>query len=161
MTPPYRVGQAVEQVIPVRTIAEDLVPDRAGAVSWWSGVKRDGEWIVPRAFRGFACMGHVELDLTHARMGAGVTEMELNCFMGGIDVIVPADVRVICDGDAMVGSFDVTRVGNPMPPADAPTLRIFGTAYFGAISVKVVDPNAPGWAEKFAALKAQWESFKR
>jgi hypothetical protein len=96
-------------------------------------------------------MGHVEIDLTHARMGAGTTEMELNCVMGGIDVMVPPDVRVLCDGEAMAGSYGVERTGNTTPPADAPTLSITGSAYFGAVTIKIVDPNAPGWAEKLKA----------
>ena len=157
MTPLYSVTQPPDYGIPVRTFPEDLIPERSGVVAWWSGVKREGEWIVPRVFRAFACMGHVELDLTYARMGSGITEMELNCFMGAIDVIVPPDIRVLCDGEAMVGNFNVQRTGNTTPPADAPTLRVSGTAYFGAVTIKIVDPNAPGWAAK---LKAGWASLK-
>ena len=49
-------------------------------------------------------------------------------------------------------------MGNTSPPAaDAPTLRISGTAYFGAVNIKIVDPNAPGWVEK---LKSEWASLK-
>lgn len=157
MTSPYGVSPGIEQALPTRTVSEDYVADRNGVVCWWSGVKRDGEWILPRSFRAFACMGHIELNLTHARMGSGITEMELNCLMGGIDVIVPPDIRVLCDGEAMGGSFEVTREGNTTPHPDAPTLRISGTAYLGAVSIKVVDPNAPGWAEK---LKATWAALK-
>jgi len=105
-------------------------------------------------------------------MGLGTTEMELHSFMGAIDVIVPADIRVLCDGDPVVGSFNVKRVGNTPPPADAPTLRIFGSAHFGAVNIKVVDPNAPGWAEKSRpaedqseepsdAAMAAWEEVER
>lgn len=160
MTPPYRVSQGAEQALPVRTLSDEYIAERSGVVCWWSAVKREGEWILPRAFRAFACMGHIEIDLTHARMGAGITEMELNCLMGGIDVIVPPDIRVLCDGDAMVGNFEVSRIGNPTPHPDAPTLRISGNAYFGAVSIRVVDPNAPGWADKLKALKAKWEALK-
>ena len=83
--------------------------------------------------------------------------MELNCLMANIEVTVPADIRVICDGDAMVGTFEIKRVGNPTPPDNAPILKISGTAYAGAITVKVVDPNAPGWAER---LMAKWAALK-
>jgi len=76
---------------------------------------------------------------------------------GAIDVVVPPDVRVVCDGDSIAGAFEVKRIGNTSLPANAPTLRISGTAYFGAVNIKIVDPNAPGWAEK---LKATWESLK-
>jgi len=154
MTTPYGVSRPADHQVIVRTLPEDLIPQRNGVVCWWSGVKREGEWIVPREFRAFAFMGNIEIDLTHARMGSGVTEMELNCFMANIEVTVPADIRVLCDGDSMVGSFDIRRIGNTAPPADAPTLNITGTAYVGSISIKVVDPNAPGWTERLRARLA-------
>lgn len=157
MTTPYSVGPTAAQVLPVRTVSEQYVEERNGVVCWWSGLKREGEWIVPRNFRAFACMGNIEVDLTYARMGVGITEMELYCFMGNVEVTVPADIRVVCDGDAMVGSFEIKRVGNPTAPDDAPILKISGTAYVGAITIKVVDPNAPGWAER---LKAKWAALK-
>jgi hypothetical protein len=72
-------------------------------------------------------------------------------------VIVPLDIRVLCDGEGMFGTFEVKRVGDTRPPADAPTLQISGTAYFSAVNIKIVDPNAPGWAERlksgFASLR--------
>ncbi|MDP9177580.1 MAG: cell wall-active antibiotics response protein [Gemmatimonadota bacterium] len=157
VTPPYRVRQAAEHGVLVRTLPEDLIPELSRVVAWWTTEKREGEWVVPREFKAFACMGTVELDLTYARMGAGISDMELNGFMANIEVTVPADVRVECDGDEMLGHFDVKRAGNADPPPDAPTLRISGTAYVGSITIKIVDPNAPGWAER---LKARWESLK-
>jgi hypothetical protein len=83
--------------------------------------------------------------------------MEVNCVMGSITITVPPEIRVISDGHGMLGSFDVLREGNTTPPPDAPTVRITGTAYFGSIEIKVIDPNAPGWAEK---LKSGWASLK-
>ncbi len=102
-------------------------------------------------------MGNVEIDLRSAHLGAGTSEMEVNCLMGNIEITVPPEIRVLCDGHGMLGSFDVERVGNTTPPADAPTVRISGTAYLGAITIRVVDPNAPGWTEK---LKAGWATLK-
>lgn len=96
-------------------------------------------------------MGNIELDLTMARMGAGTSEMELKCIMGNIEVTVPPDIRVVCDGDAIAGNFEVERVGNTTPPPDAPTLKISGTAYFGAVTIRIVDPNAPTWRDKLRA----------
>lgn len=101
-------------------------------------------------------MGNIELDLTSALMGSGVSEMELNCLLGAVTVIVPPDIRVICDGDSLVGSFNVEHVGKTTPPVDAPTLRISGNAYFGAVTIRIVDPNAPGFLAK---LKAGWASL--
>ncbi len=154
MTPPYRLGQPSQSTGLTHVIPDNLVPERNGVVAWWSNVKREGEWILPRIFRSFTFMGNVELDLRSAQLGAGTSEMEVNCFMGSIEITVPPGIRVICDGTGMLGSFDVERVGNTSPPPDAPTIRVSGTAYLGSISVKVVDPNAPGWADKLKAIRA-------
>ena len=157
MTTPYGVSLTPDHSVLVRTLPEDLIPRETRVAAWWRTEKREGEWVVPREFRAFACMGTVELDLTSARMGAGISEMELNCFMANIEVIVPADIRVECDGDEMLGQFEVKRIGEPTPPTDAPILRISGTAYVGTVTIKVVDPNAPGWTDK---LKARLASLK-
>ena len=159
MTTPHGVSPPADPGIPVRTLPDDLIPQEKRIAAWWTTEKRQGEWIVPRELRGFACQGGIELDLTHARMGSGISNMELNCFMANIEVTVPADIHVECDGDEMLGRFEVKRIGEPAPPPDAPTLRISGTAYLGAITIKIVDPNAPGWTRKLksrlAALKVK------
>ena len=151
MTPPYRVSAVPDLSIPVRTLPEDFIPERSGVVAWWTGTKRNHEWILPRAFRGFCFMGHIELDLTMARLGSGTSEMELRCVMGNIEVTVPPDIRVVCDGDAVAGNFEVERVGNTTPPPDAPTIHITGTVYLGAVTIRIVDPNAPSFLKKLKA----------
>ncbi|MEO7367492.1 MAG: LiaF domain-containing protein [Gemmatimonadaceae bacterium] len=156
MTPPIRYDQPAYSVGLRRTLPDHLIPDRNGVVAWWSNVKREGEWILPRHFRSFTCMGNIEIDLRSAQLAEGGSEMELNVFMGNIEVFVPPDIRVLCDGDGMLGSFDVERIGNTNPPPDAPTIRISGTAYMGSITIKVIDPNAPKWTDK---LKAGWASL--
>lgn len=157
VTPPYRLDQSAPSLALDHIIPDHLVPERNGAVAWWSTIKREGEWILPRFFRSFTFMGSVEIDLRQAHLGAGTSEMEVNCLMGSIEITVPPEIRVICDGSGMLGSFDVQRVGNTTPPPDAPTVRITGTAYLGSIEIKVVDPNAPTWTDK---LKSGWASLK-
>ena len=89
MTPPYRVGPAADLNVPVRTLPDDLIPERSGIVAWWTSAKREDEWILPRAFRAFTFMGNIEIDLNSAHMGAGTSEVELNCVLGNIEVTVP------------------------------------------------------------------------
>lgn len=152
MTPPYRVSQAADLSLPVRTLPEDLIPERNGIVAWWTSAKRDVDWILPRTFRAFTFMGNIELDLTNARMGSGTSEMELKCILGNIEITVPPDIRIVCDGDGIAGTFEIERVGKPTPPPpDAPTIRITGTAYLGAVTIKIIDPNAPTWTAKLKA----------
>lgn len=142
-------GNSVARIIP-----DNLVPARNGVTVWWSNIKRDGEWILPRIFRTFTFMGNVELDLTSAHIGAGTSEIEIRCIMANVEITVPPDIRVISDGEGMLGSFEIIRVGEipPVPP-EAPTLHITGTAYLGNVTVKVMGAVGPGWKDKFKAWK--------
>jgi hypothetical protein len=116
-------------------------------VAFISHSARAGDWILPRRFRAIAFMGGLDLDLTHARVGSGTSRIEVKSIMGSVTVIVPPDIRVECQGDSIIASFDIDRA-DVSPPADAPLVVITGTAVLGAVHVKVVDPNAPGWYEK-------------
>jgi hypothetical protein len=142
-------GNSVARIIP-----DNLVPARNGVTVWWSNIKRDGEWILPRIFRTFTFMGNVELDLTSAHIGAGTSEIEIRCIMANVEITVPPDIRVISDGEGMLGSFEIIRVGE-IPPVhpEAPTLHITGTAYLGNVTVKVMGAVGPGWKDKFKAWK--------
>ena len=140
-----------------RSLPDNLVPLRNGVTVWWSNIKREGEWILPRIFRTFTFMGNTELDLTFARMGAGTSEIEIRCVLGNVEIRVPPDIRVICEGDGLAGSFEVERIGE-VPPLreDAPTLRVTGSVYLGAVTVKIMGYVGPGWKEK---LMAGWKSL--
>ena len=133
-----------------------MIPVRSGVTVWWSGIKREGEWILPRIFRVFTFMGNTEIDLTRARIGAGESEIEVLCILGNVEITVPREIKVLCDGDGMGGSFDVNRIGDTTPPDDAPTVRITGTAYLGAVTIKIMGPTGPGWTER---LIAGWKSL--
>ena len=140
---------------PGRLLPDNLVPERNGVTVWWSNIKRDGEWILPRIFRVFTCMGNVELDLTMARMGQGVSEIDIRCVLGSVEISVSPDIRVLCEGDGIMGSFEVERVGEiTSPPIDAPTLRITGTAYLGSVTIKLMGHVGPGWKDKLKAWAA-------
>jgi hypothetical protein len=134
------------------------VPLQRGTVAFISHAARGGDWILPRSFRAVALMGGIDLDLTHARIGPGISRIEIKAIMGSVTVLVPPDIRVECEGDSIVASFDIDRGTPSTPPPDAPLVVITGTALLGAVHVKVVDPNAPGWYEK---LRTRWRGFQR
>ena len=134
-------------------IPDALVPERRGVLSFMSQVARGGDWILPRHFRAVAFMGGVDLDLTRARIGAGTSQIEVKAIMGSVRILVPPDLRVECDGDSIIASFDVDRDALKPPSADAPLIVITGTAMLGSVHVQVVDPDAPGWYEK---MRARW-----
>ena len=77
--------------------------------------------------------------------------------MGSIEVLVPPDVRVECDGDAILGSFEMQGQKWSTPPQAHRRFTSRGTAYLGSVEIKVVDPNAPSWIEM---LKARWHKVR-
>ncbi|HVF38894.1 MAG TPA: LiaF domain-containing protein [Gemmatimonadaceae bacterium] len=154
MISPNRAMQPPAQSSFQRILPPYLVEERSGLTAWWSTVKREGEWILPRNFRAFTFMGNVELDLTSAKLGIDTSEIEILCILGNVEITVPRDIRVVCDGEGLAGSFEIERIGDTTPPENAPTLRVSGNAYLGSVTVKIVGPKGPGLMEK---LKATWE----
>jgi hypothetical protein len=67
--------------------------------------------------------------------------------------LVPPDLRIECEVEPVIGSFEVAREAESTRSPDAPLVRITGTAFMGSVEVKVIDPNAPSWFEK---LRARW-----
>lgn len=128
-------------------------PERRGVFAGFSNIERDGYWSLPRYFRALAVLGNIELDLTNAELGS-VTDMELRCFLGSIEVIVPPGVRLECEGDATIGNFEVNRTAASATAPDAPLVRIKAGVFLGSIDVRVVDPNAPTILER---IKARWK----
>ena len=134
-------------------VADEHVPNRRGTVAFLSHVKRDGDWTLPRLFRAFALWGNAEVDLTRAQIGAGASHIEIRSIMANVTVLVPPELRIECEVEPVIGSFEVAREAESTRSPDAPLVRITGTAFMGSVEVKVIDPNAPSWLEK---LRARW-----
>lgn len=137
-------------VIPGRhpSLPAEHVPARRGAIAILSHTRRDADWILPRLFRIFAFWGSCEIDLTRALVGPGVSVIEIKCIMANVEIIVPPDLRVENDVEAVLASADLRREAPTAPPADAPTVRVTGSTFLGNVEIKVIDPNAPTWMDK-------------
>lgn len=132
-------------------IPEEYVPDRAGTVSFFGGETRQGDWLLPRLFRVVAMFGSVKLDLTRARIGPGTSRIEVRAAFASVEIIMPPELRLECEGSAILASFEAdTRARRP-PPPDAPLVSVRGSAFFASVEVKVVDPQAPTWVDKLAS----------
>jgi hypothetical protein len=138
-------------------VPQEMVPAVRGVTSFLSAQVRAGDWILPRLFRAVSFWGSVTIDLTSARFGAGTSRIELVVIMGSIEVLVPPDVRVECDGDAILGSFEMEGQKWSKPVEGAPTVHVTGTAYLGSVEVKIVNPNAPSWIQ---TLKTRWNEVR-
>ena len=148
----YPAQTAAQMIVP-----QDMVPAARGVTSFMSAQVRAGDWILPRLFRAVAFWGDVKIDLTRARFGEGTSRIELMVIMGSVTVLVPPDVRVECDGDPIIGSFEMQGQKWSAPIPGAPTIHVTGTAFMGSVEVKVVNPNAPSWIKM---LRTRWNEVR-
>ena len=114
----------------------------SGVVSFLSSNERKGRWALPRHFRALAVLGNVELDLREAEIGYGLSVIEAVAVMGNVEVTIPPQVTVECDGDSLLGTFTL-KYSSASPTQASPdrVIRITGTAYVGAVSVTVKGPT--------------------
>jgi uncharacterized protein DUF1707 len=109
-----------------------------------SGVIRKGKWHVPASSKAIAIMGGVSLDLREATLTAPVTDIYIFAFMGGVEVIVPPDVRLESDGFAIMGGFEDQLKEPASRDPNAPLIRIHGVAFMGGVEARVAEPDDRG-----------------
>jgi hypothetical protein len=113
-----------------------------GVVSFLSSNERKGRWEMPRHFRALAVLGSVELDLREAEIGYGLYVIEAVAVLGNIELTIPPQVTVECDGDSLLGTFTLKYEGaSPTQASPDRVIRITGTAYAGAVSIEVKGPS--------------------
>jgi hypothetical protein len=98
------------------------------------GVERKGSWAPARYNKVLAFMGGVDLDFTEAKLPEGVTEIDLFCVMGGVELIVPDGVNVEMQGVPIMGGFEDKT--DHTPDERAPTIRIRGLVLMGGVEAK-------------------------
>jgi len=117
--------------------AEHEVRDSQVVVGFMGGSTRGGSWVPARRITSVAVMGGVEIDFREARFAPGVTRLHVFAVWGGVDIIVPPDLRVECDGIGIMGGFEQETDPDGQPDPNGPVLRISGLACMGGAKVKV------------------------
>jgi hypothetical protein len=82
-------------------------------------------------------VGGVQLDLRRATLAGQEVTLDVDNFMGGLEIQVPEGWRIHSDISPMMGGIEDRTL--PVPPeamAGAPTLRLRGSLVMGGISVK-------------------------
>lgn len=111
-------------------------PGSRTSIAIMSGTDRKGSWVVPRQHNSFAFWGGVTLDLRTARFAERYTTITATAIMGGIDIIVPNDIRVEVEGFAFMGAFESRGDAPEHPSPNGPVVRVTGFAFWGAVTVK-------------------------
>jgi len=80
-------------------------------------------------------MGGSDLDLCDVELSGPVTRLTVYSVMGGSDIRVPDGVNVQVSKLALMGGHDV-RLGDEVPPSDAPLIHIRLVSIMGGSSVR-------------------------
>jgi Cell wall-active antibiotics response 4TMS YvqF/Domain of unknown function (DUF1707) len=103
-------------------------------------VERRGGWAVPTRLDVSATFGNVELDFRGAQFTAAVTELNARVVFGNLEIIVPPQLAVDCEGSSVLGNIENHGSGAVSDP-DRPLLRIRGVVVLGNISVRTRLPG--------------------
>lgn len=125
---------------PSHTLVTGESGGSAFTLSVMGGSERTGQWLMAPTHTSLTLMGGNALDLREARFAAHETTVNAVAIMGGIDIIVPEDVRVIDDGIGIMGGFGIEdhpscTVPVAQLPADAPVIRVRGLALMGGVGI--------------------------
>jgi hypothetical protein len=137
--PPARMAPSAVASPDQTRVAPRLATKAKNFFALMSGVVRRGTWTVPGRLRAFACMGGISLDLRDAVLTAPVTDIYVLAVMGGVEVIIPPDVRLESDGFAIMGGFEDQLKEPASLDPDAPLIRIHGFALMGCVEARVAN----------------------
>lgn len=82
-----------------------------------------------------AIMAGLELDFRGAGLDGGKATLDATAIMGGVDIHVPRDWKVVLAGTPILGGFEDKRTAVADTAAKA-TLYVKGTAIMGGITIK-------------------------
>src|SRR5258708_17889672 len=112
-------------------------PRRGGRIiAIFGGASRKGAWHAEPVINVLTVFGGVELDFRDAILPGKEVILKATTVLGGVEVIVPPEMRVVDNGIAILGGREIT--GNPGEASspDAPVLRVEGACVLGGIEVK-------------------------
>jgi len=153
-------GQGTSLTVPAGAGRVDprRIPDSQFEVAVFSGRERAGSWVPARTIRVGAFMGGTVLDFREALFGPGEIRIHCVAVMGGVEIIVPPGIHVDVGGFAILGGFEEQLSGGGPIADDAPTLRITGMAFMGAVEVH---SRLPGESDREARRRIRREERKQ
>jgi Domain of unknown function (DUF1707)/Cell wall-active antibiotics response 4TMS YvqF len=110
--------------------------DVSHIVAILSGSTRKGSWTAPSAMNVVSVLGGVELDFREATLPAGEITISAVCILGGLEITVPPEMRVIDNGIAILGGREIAGGSDESGRPGTPVLRIAGFCFLGGVEVK-------------------------
>lgn len=119
-------------------------------VAIFSGVTLGDENWKPENNTYTAVFGGFDIDLSDADIAEGVTEIKLSAVFGGMDVIVPTNVNIICKGKVIFGGIEffnksaggiISTLNKEHNVNSSKTVVLDCDVAFGGIEVKAKQPH--------------------
>jgi hypothetical protein len=88
-----------------------------------------------RSGSAITVMGGVRVDLRGATLDPSGATLELNTFLGGLEVLVPEDWAVEVEREVLGGDLEVNVAALEDLPEDAPRLNIHAVLRFGGAAI--------------------------
>lgn len=105
-------------------------------VAIFGGASRKGSWHAEPVINVLTVFGGAELDFREAILPGKEVVLRATSVLGGIEVIVPPEMRVVDNGIAILGGREIAGNSEEAASPDAPVLRIEGACILGGIEVK-------------------------
>ncbi len=101
-----------------------------------SSSARKGRWRPGAHTRAISVMGDINIDLTEAVFEQQVTEINVTCVLGNVEVLVPENVTLRGYGSGVLGNFEVRGEGRGESDPQAPVVIVRGFALLGNIEAR-------------------------
>jgi DUF1707 SHOCT-like domain len=135
------------------TVEPSLTASKRSVRTVFGNLERRGAWVVPDKLAVGATFGNAVLDFREARFSSATVEVDARVTFGNLEIIVPPQLAVECEGSTIFGNFESHSSGGVADP-DRPVLRIGGRVIFGNVEVFV---RLPGESEREARRRRKRE----
>jgi hypothetical protein len=140
-----------------RAIAKNR-PKSKNVVAILGGAERKGSWRVPKKTNVWSILGGSLLDFRDVVLPPGETEVRVHALLGGVEIIVPPNLAVDCEGIGIMGGFENLDRVALAPDETTPVLRITGFAFMGGCEIKT---RLPGETAREARKRKKRERRRR
>ncbi len=126
-----------QAMAPVTATSRQLARSGRGRriIAIFGGASRKGAWHAEPVIDVLTVFGGAELDFREAVLPGKEVTLRATSVLGGVEVTVPPDMRVIDNGIAILGGREIKGGDDSVGP-DSPVLRIEGICVLGGIEVR-------------------------
>jgi hypothetical protein len=108
---------------------------RSTTIALLGGLRLAGRLHLPRRLLHISLVGGMDLDLSQAEFTSAQLDIVKVSLVGGVELVVPADVRVVVGGLVLLGGNDIE--GRPESSFGARVVRLRSFGLVGGVRVSV------------------------